>query len=180
MTTKVEFNPHIWISNSQPNGPLIVFDRDDTLIVDAGQHNDPEKLTWMPGAIETLEHASQLGFDLAIATNQSGIGRGIFDTNRVQNFHKFMNKDLVQRIGTPFRAIAFCPHTREDHCLCRKPNPGLLKTLADACATKPNVFFGNSGTDMIAAHKYGIIGVNTDGKNLLDVFKEWNANTCAS
>lgn len=96
------------------------------------------------------------GYTVVVATNQSGVGRGLFDLATLQRIHEKMTHELV-RVGGKIDAIFFCPHTPDDHCDCRKPKPGLLREIAKkyACDLTGVPAVGDSLRDIEAAQGVG-------------------------
>jgi D-glycero-D-manno-heptose 1,7-bisphosphate phosphatase len=91
-----------------------------------------------------------------VATNQSGLGRGLFDTAALNAMHLKMN-GLLARLGGRIEAVFFCPHTPDDHCDCRKPQPGLLLQIGERYGVDlaQVVVVGDSLRDMQAAAAAG-------------------------
>ncbi|MCQ2411008.1 MAG: HAD family hydrolase [Elusimicrobiaceae bacterium] len=100
----------------------VFFDRDGTLIYDYGYLSDPAKVRPYKHAVEALHLLTQAGYRLFIVSNQSGIGRGYFTTERA----KAVN-DRLRNLFLPvtFDDIVFCPHAPDENCACRKPKPAL-------------------------------------------------------
>jgi len=109
---------------------LIVLDRDGVINQDSDAYIKSED-EWVPipGSIEAIATLCQQGFRIAVATNQSGLGRGLFDLDDLEAMHaKLCN--LVEEAGGVISAIFYCPHTPDDNCECRKPKAGLLDAIA--------------------------------------------------
>ena len=106
--------------------PVIFLDRDGTINDDPGYIRSPEQFKLLPFAAEGLRSLQEMGFDLVIITNQSGIGRGYFSTEDLAKVHQRMT-ELLATEGVEIRAIYFCPHTPDEKCTCRKPLTGLIK-----------------------------------------------------
>jgi D-glycero-D-manno-heptose 1,7-bisphosphate phosphatase len=85
----------------------------------------PEEWQPVPGAMEAVARINHAGWHVVVATNQSGIGRGMIDMSAVNAVHAHMNRELMVQ-GGRIDAVFFCPHTPEDECDCRKPKPGLM------------------------------------------------------
>ena len=88
----------------------------------------PEEWVPVPGALEAVARINHAGWHTVVATNQAGIGRGMIDMAAVNSVHARMNEMLLAQ-GARLDAVFFCPHTPEDACDCRKPQPGLLHEI---------------------------------------------------
>jgi D-glycero-D-manno-heptose 1,7-bisphosphate phosphatase len=112
------------------NAPrLIVMDRDGTLNEDRDDFvKSPEEWVPLPGAMEAVARLNQAGWHVVLATNQSGLGRGLFDMATLNAIHLKMNRTLAQH-GGRVDAVFFCPHAPDDGCRCRKPLPGLFEEI---------------------------------------------------
>jgi D-glycero-D-manno-heptose 1,7-bisphosphate phosphatase len=136
---------------------LLILDRDDTLIKDQGRNNEPEKLEWLSSSIQKLKKTNLERVALCMATNQSGIGRGLFPFEKVSKFHDVMISQ-ASKMGLDFLLLAVCPHAPSERglplCSCRKPNAGMLLELARNFPKIQNdrkCFIGNAETDRQAA-----------------------------
>lgn len=107
----------------------IILDRDGVINEDSDAYIK-SLAEWrpLPGSIDALARLSRAGHHLAVATNQSGLGRGLFDQDALDAMHAELNA-LVQAAGGRLEGIFYCPHTPEDGCDCRKPLPGLLDAI---------------------------------------------------
>ena len=105
---------------------LLMLDRDGVINVDSDQ-SIKSSVEWKPvkGSIEAIARLTQAGWRIVVATNQSGIGRGLFDTAALNAIHDVMHKAVIQA-GGRIEAIFFCPHAADAGCDCRKPKPGML------------------------------------------------------
>jgi histidinol-phosphate phosphatase family protein len=110
---------------------FVLLDRDGTLTRDAGYTHRIADYALLPGVVEGLRRLAAAGFRFAIATNQSGIGRGIFSEADYQAFQCHLTEDLGSR-GIRIEASFHCPHRPEAGCACRKPAPGLFFAARDA------------------------------------------------
>lgn len=109
---------------------LIVLDRDGTLNADPEDFiRSPDDWQPLPGALEAVARLNQGGWCVVIASNQSGLGRGLFDVVTLNAVHARMHKQLAAA-GARVEAVFFCPHAPEDACDCRKPAPGLFLQIA--------------------------------------------------
>ncbi|HMA52701.1 MAG TPA: HAD family hydrolase, partial [Magnetospirillaceae bacterium] len=106
--------------------PFVLLDRDGTLNVERNYLSDPDQLELIPGVTEALRRLRDLGYGLAVVTNQSGIGRGYFTAGAVEKVHERL-KALLAEGGASLDAIYICPHAPNEPCDCRKPLPGMAK-----------------------------------------------------
>ena len=109
---------------------LIILDRDGVINRDSDDYVK-SVAEWIPlaGSIDAIARLSQAGYTVVVATNQSGLGRGLFDLDDLEAMHARL-VELVAQAGGELAAIFYCPHTPEDNCQCRKPRPGLLDAIA--------------------------------------------------
>lgn len=109
---------------------LIILDRDGVINFDSAQFiKSPDEWKPIPGSLEAIARLNQAGYRVVVATNQSGIGRGLFEMDTLNAIHDKMLK-AVAHVGGRIDAIFFCPHTGADDCDCRKPKPGMLQEIA--------------------------------------------------
>jgi D-glycero-D-manno-heptose 1,7-bisphosphate phosphatase len=136
---------------------LVILDRDGTLNHDSDEYiKSPEEWQALPGALEAVGRLNHAGYHVVLATNQSGLGRGLLDVASLNAIHKRMLKQLAA-VGGRIDAIFYCPHVPEDVCTCRKPLPGLIEQVADrfGIELKDVPFVGDSLRDMQAAAAAG-------------------------
>ena len=108
---------------------LVILGRDGILNVFRDDHvKSPTEWEPIPGALEAVARLNHAGWHAVVATNQSGIGRGMIDMASVNAVHAHMLKRLMAA-GGRLDAVFFCPHTPADQCDCRKPLPGLMKDI---------------------------------------------------
>lgn len=108
---------------------LVILDRDGTINEDRDDYvKSPEEWVPIPGALEAIARLNHAGWHVVVASNQSGIGRGLFDMTTLNAMHLKMAQLLAEH-GGRVDAVFFCPHTPEDGCDCRKPMPGLFKQI---------------------------------------------------
>lgn len=109
---------------------IIILDRDGVINVDSPNFIKSEE-EWLPipGSLEAIALLNQHGFTVLVTTNQSGIARGLFDLQALNRIHQKMRGDLAL-VGGKIEGIYFCPHGPDDHCLCRKPLPGMFEQIA--------------------------------------------------
>jgi D-glycero-D-manno-heptose 1,7-bisphosphate phosphatase len=108
----------------------VFLDRDGTLVRDTGYPHRDEDYELLPGVGEALRRLQQRGYRLAIVTNQSGIGRGLFGEADFERFQARLGADLA-RAGVLIERTYHCPHRPEAGCACRKPAPGMLWRARD-------------------------------------------------
>jgi D-glycero-D-manno-heptose 1,7-bisphosphate phosphatase len=106
--------------------------------------------------LEAIARLNQAGYRVAVATNQSGIGRGLFDMPTLNAIHDKMHKSLAQ-VGGRVDAIFFCPHTNDTNCECRKPKSGMIEEVAIrfGVSLKGVPAVGDSLRDLEAAGRLG-------------------------
>jgi D-glycero-D-manno-heptose 1,7-bisphosphate phosphatase len=142
-----------------PANRLVVLDRDGVINEDS-----PDSIRtlaqWrpLPGSVEAIARLSQAGWTVAVATNQSGIGRGYLSMATLDSIHSAL-LSAVQAIGGSIAIVAFCPHTPTDGCTCRKPATGLLTRIEEATglSARGAPFVGDSPGDMGAALAHGCL-----------------------
>jgi len=109
---------------------LIILDRDGTINHDSDQYiKSPAEWKPIAGSLEAIARLAQSDWRVVVATNQSGIARGLFDTATLNAIHAEMHRSVSQA-GGRIDAIFFCPHAADSNCECRKPKPGLLREIA--------------------------------------------------
>ncbi|EIJ35528.1 D-glycero-beta-D-manno-heptose 1,7-bisphosphate 7-phosphatase [Thiothrix nivea] len=109
---------------------LIILDRDGVINEDS-DHFIKSAAEWVPipGSIEAMAHLNKAGYTLAVATNQSGIARGLYDLATLDAMHAKLRRLLTEHDGE-VAYIAYCPHLGDEQCNCRKPKPGMLHEIA--------------------------------------------------
>ncbi len=125
------------------------FDRDGTLIIDKHYLSDPKQVEFLPAAFEVLKTLQERGAKIFIVTNQSGVGRGYFPVSSVLKVHDEMNRQMQEQGLKPFDDLAFCPHTPDDDCPCRKPKTAMLENLISKWNLSPKdcVMIGDKESD---------------------------------
>lgn len=112
-----------------PQIKLIILDRDGVVNYDSDQFiKSPDEWKPIPGSPDAIARLNQAGFKVVLATNQSGVGRGLFDMAMLNTIHDKMNKVLAQA-GARIDALFFCPHAADSDCGCRKPKPGMFQEI---------------------------------------------------
>ncbi|HZV98828.1 MAG TPA: D-glycero-beta-D-manno-heptose 1,7-bisphosphate 7-phosphatase [Methylophilaceae bacterium] len=108
---------------------LVILDRDGVINYDSPQFiKNPDEWKPIPGSLEAIALLNQSGFRVVLATNQSGIGRGLFDMATLNAIHDKMHRALGQ-FGGRIDALFYCPHAADSNCGCRKPKPGMLEEI---------------------------------------------------
>jgi D-glycero-D-manno-heptose 1,7-bisphosphate phosphatase len=105
---------------------LIILDRDGVINHDSEQFiKSPDEWRPIPGSLEAIARLNRAGYRVVVATNQSGVGRGLLDFATLNAIHDKMHRALALA-GGRIEAVFFCPHTADARCDCRKPRPGML------------------------------------------------------
>ena len=136
---------------------LIILDRDGVINYDSEQFiKAPDEWRPIPGSLEAIARLNHAGYRVVVATNQSGIGRGLFDMGMLNAIHEKMYKALAHA-GARVDAIFFCPHTADARCECRKPKPGMLTEIGKRFNTELTAVpcVGDSSRDLQAADVVG-------------------------
>jgi D-glycero-D-manno-heptose 1,7-bisphosphate phosphatase len=136
---------------------LIVLDRDGVINHDSDQFiKAPDEWRPIPGSLEAVARLNHAGFRVVVATNQSGVGRGLLDIGTLNAIHEKMHKALAQ-VGGRLDAIFYCPHTADSQCECRKPKPGMLEEIGRRFNVDMNGVpcVGDSRRDLVAADAVG-------------------------
>ncbi|MFP4079669.1 MAG: D-glycero-beta-D-manno-heptose 1,7-bisphosphate 7-phosphatase [Ectothiorhodospira sp.] len=136
---------------------LVILDRDGVINRDSPDYiKSPQEWIPLPGSLEAIARLTRAGWRVAVATNQSGLARGLFDAATLEAIHDRMRR-AVEAAGGRIDLIHHCPHGPDDGCDCRKPRPGLLHRIADdlgvSLAGVPAV--GDSARDLEAARAAG-------------------------
>ncbi len=117
----------------------VFLDRDGTLNVEVDYLHEIDKLVFIDGTFQALRLLKTQGYKLIVISNQSGIGRGYYKEQDVEQLHHYMNVVLGKH-DAAIDAFYYCPHVEQDKCLCRKPHTGLI----DRAATEWNIDLGQS------------------------------------
>jgi D-glycero-D-manno-heptose 1,7-bisphosphate phosphatase len=111
------------------NDRAVFLDRDGVLMRDANYVGHVDQVELIDGAPQALRRLQEAGFHLFVVTNQSGVGRGYFTREAVEQIHALLNQHFAAA-GAHIERYYVCPHHPEDHCDCRKPNPKFLREAA--------------------------------------------------
>jgi D-glycero-D-manno-heptose 1,7-bisphosphate phosphatase len=109
---------------------LIILDRDGVINYDSDLYvKSPDEWIPIPGSLDAIARLNAAGFRVVVASNQSGIARGLFTLEDLLRIHEKMYQQLAW-VGGSIDAIFFCPHGPDAGCGCRKPRPGMLLDIA--------------------------------------------------
>ena len=140
---------------------LVILDRDGVINYDSAAFiKTPEEWKPIPGSLEAIAHLTQAGYRVVVATNQSGIGRGLLDMGTLNAINDKMCKAAIQA-GGRIDAMFFCPHANTDKCDCRKPATGMFREIADRFGVELNGVpaIGDSLRDLQTAAAVGAIPI---------------------
>ncbi len=136
---------------------IIVLGRDGVINEASGKFiKSPDEWKPLPGSLEAIAGLNKAGWRVTVATNQSGIARGLFDVDTLNAIHHKMYEALNQ-VGGQIDGIFFCPHSPVDNCRCRKPRPGMLEQIGERFFARPEqiTMIGDTQVDVEAARAYG-------------------------
>ena len=136
---------------------LIILDRDGVINEDSDNYiKSAAEWRAIPGSLEAIARLNQHGYRVAVATNQAGLVRGLFDMQALNAIHQKLHLE-AQTVGAHVNAIFFCPHAPEDFCDCRKPRPGMLRAIGQRFDIQLTgiPFVGDSLRDLQAAFEVG-------------------------
>lgn len=151
-------------------------DRDGVINVDHGYVSRREDFQFVPGVLEGARRLHELGYELVVVTNQSGIGRGYYSVDAFMALTEWMKAEF-RAAGAPLAGVYYCPHHPQDaigeyrrECDCRKPAPGMLLRAAGDLGIDlaDSIMFGDRASDLQAAKAAGVpqrILLGTDGCN---------------
>ena len=154
-----------------PKG-VVVFDRDGTLIEDAGQHNDLTRLVFREGAIDAIALVKGLGFGVAIASNQAGLETDKFSLAQLMAFNAELRSQVA--VASGIDVIAVCPHHESSQCGCRKPQTGLFEAIENSGLGALVVFVGDTESDRLAAVASKIHYLDVANSNIFEVVQDWS------
>jgi D-glycero-D-manno-heptose 1,7-bisphosphate phosphatase len=116
---------------------LAILDRDG-LINPQGEDfiSSADEWTALPGVLEAIARLNHAGWYVVVATNQPGLGRGLFDVMVLNAIHSKMHRQMAAA-GGRIDAVFYCPHAADEDCSCRKPAPGLLEQICERYGAEP-------------------------------------------
>lgn len=159
---------------------LVILDRDGVINHDSDAYiKSPEEWIPIPGSLDAISRLNHAGYHVVVATNQSGLARGLFDIDHLNAIHEKLYEELA-RVGGHIDSIFFCPHGPDDGCDCRKPKPGLLNQISERLDMDMDGVpaIGDSLRDLQAADAVGadpmlvLTGKGQKTKNELKEFKD--------
>jgi D-glycero-D-manno-heptose 1,7-bisphosphate phosphatase len=155
---------------------LIILDRDGVINEESNQYiKSPDEWIPLEGSLEAIAKLKNANYQVVVATNQSGVAKGLYTEETLMLIHQKMTQYL-KNLGTELDGIFYCPHHPNDLCYCRKPEPGLFYQIAQtlqADLTKA-IAIGDSERDIEAAQKVGarpILVLTGNGKKTLNALK---------
>lgn len=136
---------------------LVILDRDGTINEDSAEYiKSVDEWEPLPGSMDAIARLNHAGWRVVVASNQSGLGRGLFEVSDLNDIHTKMHQQLAM-IGGRIDAVFYCPHSPDDACHCRKPAAGLFEQISDRYAMDlkgvPTV--GDSVRDLVAGVTLG-------------------------
>lgn len=147
--------------------PAVFLDRDGVLVEDVGYLSRPDQLSLLPGAAAAVARLREAGYLVVLVTNQSGVARGMFGEDALARIHDSLEQALA-REGARLDGIFYCPHHPTEGrppyravCACRKPEPGMLLTAAEALGIDlgSSWMVGDKLGDVAAGHRAGCRGI---------------------
>lgn len=141
----------------------VILDRDGVLNREAeegGYILEPGQFLWLPGVLDALAMLRRAGVYLTVATNQSGVGRGLMALAQLEAVHARMRSEAASH-GAALDAVLSCPHSPDDGCLCRKPAPGLIREALERSgfSAADSIVVGDDQRDLEAASRAGVRAV---------------------
>lgn len=165
-----------WLKALTVLRPAVILDRDGVLNVDHGYVGDESRLEWVPGAALAVRQLNDLGLLVIVATNQSGVGRGLFDMAAVDRLHAAMRDHLTRATGAWVDAFYVCPYLPDAAVAKyahpnhpdRKPNPGMVLRAIEDWSIDPSraLVIGDNARDLQAGAAAGVAGALFPGGDL--------------
>ena len=156
------------------NQAFVLFDRDGTLIQDAGQHNDVSQLTFREGAGDAIALVKKMGCGVAIASNQAGLETDKFSLAQLIAFNAELQSQVGAKLSSGIDVIAVCPHHESSDCECRKPKTGLFEAIEKTGLGALVVFVGDTESDRLAAIASKIHYLDVAHSNIFEVVQDWS------
>lgn len=136
---------------------LAILDRDGVINADSDAFvKSANEWTPLPGSLDAIARLHRAGWRVFVATNQSGLARGLFDVEALTAIHTKMHR-MVAEAGGALAGVIYCPHASDDGCDCRKPAPGMYREIAErlGCSLADVPVIGDSARDLEAAAAVG-------------------------
>lgn len=156
---------------------LVILDRDGVINEESDEFvKTPSEWVPLPGSLEAVTRLKRAGWTVFLATNQSGLSRGLFDLAAFHEMHRKMRR-LLGELGGDIDGIEYCPHAQKDDCECRKPKPGMYLSIARRLDVGLDdvPIIGDSPRDLEAARAVGarpILVLTGKGVNTLQAHPE--------
>ncbi|WP_296491164.1 D-glycero-beta-D-manno-heptose 1,7-bisphosphate 7-phosphatase [Rhodoferax sp.] len=131
---------------------LVILDRDGTINEDSDDFiKSADEWKPLPGALDAIARLNHAGWHVVVVSNQSGLGRGLFEVSDLNAIHAKMHQ-MLAAVGGRIDAVFYCPHAPDEACHCRKPASGLFEQIADRYGLdlKNVPVVGDSARDAIA------------------------------
>ena len=146
--------------NKSPDKPLLLLDRDGTLMAEGEYLTDPKQVRLLPGVPAALNTLKRDGFKMVVVSNQSGVGRGVITMSQLRQVNqRFLQ--LLKARGASVDGLYWCPHAPKDRCACRKPKLGMVKRAAQdlGVSWKESISVGDKPSDVQLGQKTGGLGI---------------------
>ena len=159
----------------------VIFDRDGTLIIDKVYLNDPSKIEYLPGCFEALKQLRDRGFVFAVATNQSGLAKGIVQIRNMDLIHEKMSHDFA-RHGVFFLGFYYAPFSTDSLHPRRKPGPGMIDDAArdHGLDLRQSWMIGDRMTDIEAGARAGVRSILLEGVETPDRYPHFARPFCVA
>ena len=142
----------------------VFVDRDGVICRNRDNHvKDWEEFAFLPGALKAMVRLARLDLPVVVITNQAVINRGIVPVEVVEDVHARMVQS-IEAVGGRVDRVIYCPHRPDEHCTCRKPQPGMLLKAANDLDLdlSRSYLVGDAETDMqagrvVGCHRYLVL-----------------------
>ncbi len=151
----------------------IILDRDGVINYDSDEYiKSPDEWDAIPGSLEAIAQLNRAGYHVFVVTNQSGVARGLYDLETLDQIHEKLTRELAE-VGGYIEDIFFCPHHPAENCDCRKPKPGMFHQIQKKYPVNfaDTFYIGDSLVDMQVAQTVGCIPIlvlTGNGKKTLE------------
>ena len=148
--------------------PIAFLDRDGVLNVDRGYVATRERFEWTPTAFDSVQLLASMGFVVAVVTNQSGVGRGLYEEDDFLQLTEWMLGEMPE-----ISVVAYCPHEPDANCPGRKPGTGQLEAVSSLfpCLKDRSFLVGDKQSDILAARRFGVLALRADESGPLGAIK---------